>query len=1012
MDIEHSHSPNTDMVMTVVRDTRPGNRVAAHWTRKLINRRERKTGILDSGATSGAAPAEDEYSFEDTGQMSNKTFMLPDKRTHSATKKMLLKHNIRDAAREINIVPGLHTTLISVPKLADANYITVFDKTTATIYDATTTKVRATEPPVLTAPRCHDTGLWKLPLDPATQQTENLHALFDLPSTRQTLLWYHAAAGFPTKETFIDAVRAGNYSTWPGLTVGMINRHFPDSVETAKGHLKGQRQGIRSTKQKTLNQRVETKAVTLNQDDGDSPPPAITRHHDIFCQLADLSDTIHTDQTGGFPFMSQRGNRYIMVAIHLDANYIFNEPMKNRTEGEITAAYQRIIHRMRAAGLGLKKHILDNEASKSFKDTIRSNGMEYELVPPGNHRRNQAERAIQTFKAHFISILAGVDDKFPLSLWCHLLEPAELTLNLLRQSKTAPKISAFAHVHGHHDYMKKPFAPLGCSVQTHVRPDDRRTWDARSDAGFSLGTSMEHHRCYRVYITKTRSTRISDTVTFQHQYITNPTLSPESRVIAAAQQLTAALKGSITTGHETAVAITTVSELFARIAAAKKTASAARDQRYKLMSHPAAHTPTHLPRVVTPFPRVAAPEPRVVSPPKADCRVSRTPEDCRVGRNIVASRHTPAPNYISQDDVDDHPPHRYPTRSTTRSIMQEAMLSCIDLPNPNFVPTAEHMSRRKQPMTGFCELANSVVGPNGDLLEYRHLIANPSTRETWSHSYGNELGRLAQGMPGRNTGTSTIIFIPRDAVPRDRAKDVTYGLITVLIRPEKIDEPNRTRLVAGGDRVHYPGDAGTPTADLLTVKLLINSVISTPGAKFFTMDIKDFYLNTPMKRFEYMRLRLSDMPEDVIDHYKLRKIATTDGFIYCEIQKGMYGLPQAGIIAQELLEERLSTHGYRQSKTTPGLWTHDTRPICFSLVVDDFGVKYVGEEHAQHLLSVVRQYYTCSCDWEGERYCGLTLKWDYAGRKVHLTMPNYVAKALMRFQHPPPSKPQDHPVEK
>ena len=94
MDIEHSHSPNTDMVMTVVRDTRPGNRVAAHWARKLINQRERKTGILDSGATSGAAPAEDKDSFADTGQMSNKTFMLPDKRTHCATKKMLLKHNI------------------------------------------------------------------------------------------------------------------------------------------------------------------------------------------------------------------------------------------------------------------------------------------------------------------------------------------------------------------------------------------------------------------------------------------------------------------------------------------------------------------------------------------------------------------------------------------------------------------------------------------------------------------------------------------------------------------------------------------------------------------------------------------------------------------------------------------------------------------------------------------------------------------------------------------------------
>ena len=113
---------------------------------------------------------------------------------------------------------------------------------------------------------------------------------------------------------------------------------------------------------------------------------------------------------------------------------------------------------MRIAGLGIKKHTLDNEASDAFKQYICQQEIQFELVPLGNLKRNQAERAIQTFKAHFIAILAGVDDKFPLSLWCHLLEPTELTLNLLRQSKVVPKISAFAHVHGHHDYMKKPFA--------------------------------------------------------------------------------------------------------------------------------------------------------------------------------------------------------------------------------------------------------------------------------------------------------------------------------------------------------------------------------------------------------------------------------------------------------------------------------------------------------------------------------------------------------------------------
>ena len=95
-----------------------------------------------------------------------------------------------------------------------------------------------------------------------------------------------------------------------------------------------------------------------------------------------------------------------------------------------------------------------------------------------------------------------------------------------------------------------------------------------------------------------------------------------------------------------------------------------------------------------------------------------------------------------------------------------------------------------------------------------------------------------------------------------------------------------------------------------------------------TLDIKDFYLNTPLTRYEYLRLKLADLPEDVIEHYKL-KDKVKDGHVYAEIQKGMYGLPQAGILAQELLEKRLVKHGYAQSKFTPGFWTHASRPIAF-----------------------------------------------------------------------------------
>ncbi len=109
----------------------------------------------------------------------------------------------------------------------------------------------------------------------------------------------------------------------------------------------------------------------------------------------------------------------------------------------------------------------------------------------------------------------------------------------------------------------------------------------------------------------------------------------------------------------------------------------------------------------------------------------------------------------------------------------------------------------------------------------------------------------------------------------------------------------------------------------------------------------------------------------------LREKATSNGSIYIMATKGMYGLPQAGLIANELLESRLNKHGYRQSKLVPGLWRHDTRPIQFTLVVDDFGVKYVGKEHALHLKHVLEEHYQLTCDWDGCRYISITLNWDY-----------------------------------
>jgi hypothetical protein len=108
--------------------------------------------------------------------------------------------------------------------------------------------------PTNVAPRCQTTGLWKLDLDTAVQETQDntiflataktANAISDLPNNRQTVLYYQAVAGFPPKKTFLDAVQAGNYAMWPGLKTHLINKNFPISNETQKGHMKGQRQGV------------------------------------------------------------------------------------------------------------------------------------------------------------------------------------------------------------------------------------------------------------------------------------------------------------------------------------------------------------------------------------------------------------------------------------------------------------------------------------------------------------------------------------------------------------------------------------------------------------------------------------------------------------------------------------------------------------------------------------------------------------------------------------------------
>jgi hypothetical protein len=252
------------------------------------------------------------------------------------------------------------------------------------------------------------------------------------------------------------------------------------------------------------------------------------------------------------------------------------------------------------------------------------------------------------------------------------------------------------------------------------------------------------------------------------------------------------------------------------------------------------------------------------------------------------------------------------------------------------------------------------------MLKYCQLLHDPKHEAIWSKAGANEFGRLAQGVGRRFDGTTTIFFIHKHEIPQDRLKDVTYIKFVLSIQMEKAD-PHWIQATLGGNLIHYPDDVGTPTANLLLIKIFLNSVISTDGAKFATANLSNFYLMTSLKQPEYGRVKLMDIPDKIIGKYKLCEEATLDGWMYFKVMRGMYDLPQSGLNSHDELKERLNKEGYFKSPLVPALWKHKMRPTQFVLIVDDFGIKYFTTEDLDHLINTLKKYYDVKVDPEGKK---------------------------------------------
>ena len=147
------------------------------------------------------------------------------------------------------------------------------------------------------------------------------------------------------------------------------------------------------------------------------------------------------------------------------------------------------------------------------------------------------------------------------------------------------------------------------------------------------------------------------------------------------------------------------------------------------------------------------------------------------------------------------------------------------------------------------------------------------------------------------------------------------------------------------------------------------------------------------------------LPTWIIQQYQLQKYVL-NRFIYLEMWQAIWGLLHAGIWANKLLWKHLLPHGYYKCANTTGLWKHIIRPILFILVINNFGVKYVGREHVEHLIACIHERYKLTEDWTGDLYCGIKLNWDYNACTLDISMPGYIKKILLKYKHCMPARPQ------
>jgi len=861
----------------------------------------------------------------------------------------------------------------------------------------------------------------------------------------------------PPDSTFENAVRKGYLGNLPRLTGNMIRKNRPNSIGTALGHLNRLRQNIRSTKPLPAPDKLKKKDKKIlniysNTDTNTSiSNPNIVKDSDgeqdeeemvtKTCQMSDLSPeerkalSIYFDATGRFPFQSEEGYEYMLVSVY--KNYIHVEPMVDRTGSSYVTAYRSTINFFKSKGHNLSIARLDNETSilleTFFKNEAKIN---YSFIAVGCHRANKAERAIQSWKNHFIAGISTIDPDFPMTQWSKFLLQAELTLNHLRSFADNDKISAYEGIFKtKYDFKAHPIAPIGTKVVVYEPSDKRASWSPHGIQGFYLGPALEHYRSVAVYIPNTDGIRISD----QCQYFPKPFKFPGASTNEILLKSIVNLKDTInnnTNVIEDTKLNEAIENLDNAISIFKSNDIPAGPQSpdgiSTLLSQPTPDTINISNDTMKEIPSIIdydlPNETKRVLYDSHHLRSTRAKnpknEKYRALTPKESKKYTNLKHKIGQHWTDKETNEKFiintivmPTKSSGKgcktphysffNISQENLPTqvrhlqytrCSELNNANYI----NWIPRNNSNLVMSIISNTPKDPNRALnqtLDGQILNFNKAMKmdpDLWIQCDEEEWHRLLE---------NTLIPVRLKDIPPNN--NITYynkQIKEKLIVIDGIEYVNaRVRGTLGGDKTNYEGPTSTHTAEYPLIKTLFSAVLHDikyvdPETKFYNIDLVDFYLQSPMETPAYIGVPLKDIPESIVKNYDLIRKSTNDK-VYFKVVMTMYGHPVSGLLSNKHLFKTIEEAGYYEDSLVPCMIKHKERSTIGAIVVDDIGLKVRSKDDVIHLVNAIEKVWKVKINWQGDKYVGMDLKWDYNPENptLEISCDQVIPDALKRF---------------